>query len=105
MALAQRLVRLYQTMAENAQFFAPAVQREFPKVGQDISKMVSILSAVHMTGEQAATFGNPRYYWYCRDEDQVGLSTEVAEQRHVSTLAETVILRGKEVLRRRCLCW
>jgi hypothetical protein len=47
----------------------------------------------HMTGEQAATFGNPRYYWCYPDEDLVGLSVEVAENCHVKTMAEMVILK------------
>jgi hypothetical protein len=111
-ALVEKLVRLYQIMAENGQFFAPAVQREFAKIGQDISKMLSVLAAEahalgqrlwqyspkvhlveHMTGEQAATFGNPRYYWCYPDEDLVGLSVEVAENCHVKTMAEMVILK------------
>ena len=47
----------------------------------------------HMTGDQAATFGNPRYYWCYTDEDLVGLTIEVPENCHVATVAEMVLVK------------
>lgn len=99
-------------MAENGQFFDEPVQKEFAQVGHDPSTIISILSAEaharqerfwkyspkvhlveHMTTEQAATFGNPRYYWCYANEDLISLMIEVAENCHVRTLPEMVLVK------------
>ena len=46
-----------------------------------------------MTGHQAAAFGNPKYYWCYAAEDLVGFTIEVAENCHVATLAEMVLVK------------
>ena len=111
-ALAEKLVRFYQIMAENGQFFAPPVQQEFAQVGNDLSRIFAVLSAEaharherlwkytpkvhlveHMTDHQAATFGNPRYYWTYADEDLVRLTIEVAANCHTRTIEEMVIVK------------
>ena len=111
-ALAESLTRFYQIMEENGQFFSPGVQGDFRQVGNGLCSMLSILSAEahakglrmwkyspkvhlveHMTGDQAAAFGNPRYFWWYADEDLVGLTIEVAENCHVFTVAEMVLVK------------
>ena len=112
LALCENLVRFYKIMADAGQFLDPLECQEFAQVGQNLSKMSSILSAEahankerlwkyspkhhlieHCTGHQAATFGNPRYHWCYADEDLVGLMVEVAENCHTRTVAEMVLVK------------
>ena len=108
----QLLVRFYELLNLESQFFSPVAKAELPELGQRLVGLYSWLAAdaaraghrqwklapkfhlfLHLCEWQAVEQGNPRYYWCYSDEDLAGLMAEVAESCHPATLPETALFK------------
>eukprot|EP00959_Pyramimonas_sp_CCMP1952_P455991 9472441-Pyramimonas_sp.AAC.1 len=110
--VADNLVQFYNLMSEAGQFFNDAEKKKFAEIGNNLSRLLSVLAAEafakdeklwkyapkvhlieHLTQDQAPVWGNPRYFWTYADEDLVGLLVEVGKSCHVRTLPTVALCK------------
>ena len=110
--MCQLLVKFYEILNSESQFFGPLTKQDLPKLGQSLVGLYSALATdtkeagvkmwkmmptlhlfQHLCEWQAVTHGNPRYYWCYADEDLAGLMAEVATSCHPRTMATSALFK------------
>ena len=111
-ALNQLLCELYRIMATSSQFFTEAAKVRIQYIGNAMPQLYQQLYAnaarlgvkawkmtpkAHIVQElliyQCQVWGNPAYYWCYCDEDLVGLTVEIAQSCHPSTLCVVALVK------------